>query len=442
MSKLFSFPVATYCFIFVVILVADPLRGNDTFFENRVVNTSSNSNASLGDPLTVSWSLVPDGTVYQNDTTNFIVTLDDAFGVAAANRTSDFTQRPWFAPIQNGLDSFSNKSGLTYRYEPADDGAEFSLVNGAENNTGVAGVRGDLRIAGAGFSSAFGGISTVPLPNRSSLTPIDRGHSGILFNTNFRDGAFDTNTLDFLTTHENMHAVGSQHIRVNDSNSLSAVTGRGGTSEGPQFTDLLTLQRRYGDVFEKNGGNDSFANATLLGALSQDSPLTLGFDAGVGTATSSLMVANDEVDFVSIDDDGDTDVFGFTTTGSDDVVIALTPRGPSYTYTNELIDLINGEETIFDIDASSLSDLSLTVLDSNGNIVQFADANGLGLGESITLSQATGDFFVQINGAAEESTQFYALEITSVPTTVPEPSSLMLLGLAGLVGATVRRRHK
>ena len=440
MPKMFSFPVVTSCFIFVVILVAAPVRGNDTFFENRVINTSSNSNASLGDPLDVSWSLVPDGTVYQDDTTNFIVTLDDAFGVAAANRTSDFTQRPWFNPIQNALDSYTNKSGLTYRYEPADDGAEFSLVNGADNNTGIAGVRGDLRIAGAGISTTFGGVSAVPRPNLSSLSPIDRGHSGILLNTDFRDGAFDAGSVDFLITHENLHAVGSQHIRVNESNSLSAVTGRGGTSEGPQFTDLLTLQRRYGDALEKNGGNDSVANATLLGSLSQDSPLTLGFDAGVGTATSSLTVANDDVDFVSIDDVSDTDVFGFTVTGSDDVVIDLTPRGPSYSYTNELIDLINGERTVFNIDASSLSNLSLTVLDSNGNVVEFADTNGLGLGESITLSQATGDFFVQINGAAEE-TQFYALEITSVASTVPEPSTLMLLGLAGLVGATVRRRH-
>ena len=51
MSKLFTFHLAICCFIFVAILVADPVRGNDTFFENRVVNTSSNSNASLGDPL-------------------------------------------------------------------------------------------------------------------------------------------------------------------------------------------------------------------------------------------------------------------------------------------------------------------------------------------------------------------------------------------------------
>lgn len=416
--------LAACCFLFVV-MVSTTAHANDLIWDNRVANSTHVTNHSLGDPMTVTWSITPDGTKISSNTSNLISTLDELYGVQNGNPTGDFSNRPWFVPIQNALDSFALKSGLTYIYEPNDDGADHFTVNGRytdlnnripENSfSGELGVRGDLRITGYDFSWA-GGFSAVPssVALDSNFTPVDRGHSGIVLSSSFGNGVGlgNTGTIDFLITHENMHAVGSNHIRVNNSNSLSTVTGSGGTSQGPQFTDLLTLQRRYGDVNEKNNGNDSIANATNIGAVDLDLPIRLGFNAGIGTANSSLQVANDAVDFVSIDDDGDTDVYRFSVSGSQLVAIELEPRGPAYSFTNQRTG-----STVYNIDASSLSDLSLSLFDSSGTLLDTVDANGVGDGESLMLSPpASGDYYVQVNGDADDI-QFYALEISSFVAT-------------------------
>lgn len=410
------------------VLAASNAWAVDTFFENRVVNSSLTSDAALGDPVTVTWSIVPDGTdvITSSRDTDLIATLDAFHNVTDTSNT-DLTQRVWFAPIQNALDSFTNKCGLTYIYEPNDDGAPLSTVNGrfttgqtfdnqtstGESFTGEPGVRGDLRITGIGVIGALGFTSvpsTTPTPN---FTPVDRGHSNIFLTTAVD---LDLNSIDFLITHENLHATGSQHIRINDTNNLSAVTGSGGTRAGPQFPDLLGLHRRYGDFFEKNGGNDTLNTATDLGSVSSTSTARIGFDAGIGSSTAALQVADEQVDFVSIDGDTDTDFFRFTSTSAtDEVVIHLTPRGPAYTYTNEII-ASGGEPTEFNIDASMQSNLGFRLLDSSGNILQTVDANGVGLGESIALTLGAGDFFIEVSGDADNP-QFFALEITSSPPT-------------------------
>ena len=420
------------CVSSLFLLSAD-VFATDTLVDFRVINSSQTSNASLGDPVTVTWSLVPDGTKIGSNESNFISFLDELHNVT--NPTDDLTDRVWFAPIQNALDSFTNKSGLTYIYEPNDDGAELSTVNGrffsGVSTTGEAGVRGDYRIAGYPFQGA-GAFTSNPTEFSfiNGFTPVDRGHSNTFIST-VGNIELTLNALDFLISHETMHSVGSSHIQVNGAANLSAVTGSGGTTAGPQFADLLTLQRRYGDFYEKNGGNDTFSTATDLGTVDIDAPLQIGFDAGMGGSTLALQVRDSEVDFVSIDDDGDADFFRFTSiSATDEVVINLTPRGPMYTYTNERI-LEDGERLEIFIDSSNLSDLSLSVLDSNGNTLQSVDLNGVGEEETITLNPGVGDFFVQVNGDAD-NIQFYALEISTAPafievsTTTVAPTTNLL----------------
>src|SRR5262249_21725810 len=102
-----------------------------------------------GDPTTLRWSILPDGVSIPGDPTTgeltspstLIATLDARFGAGPGG--SDLTRRPWFHLFTDCYDRLSELSGLTYVYEPAEDGAPI-----AANDIGIINVRGDIRIGG------------------------------------------------------------------------------------------------------------------------------------------------------------------------------------------------------------------------------------------------------------------------------------------------------
>ena len=120
---------------------------------NRWSTTATNGGGlGQGDPTTLTWSFVPDGTGFSggcgvtgeddNDPSNLIAFLDARFGAGPGG--NDLTQRPWFAHFEKVFDRWEELTGNTYNYEDDDDGADF----GGGSVGGVLNVRGDVRIGG------------------------------------------------------------------------------------------------------------------------------------------------------------------------------------------------------------------------------------------------------------------------------------------------------
>lgn len=341
-----------------------------------------------GSPVTVTWSFAPDGTNVQGPASNLISFLDTNFGAGSGN--ADYTQRPWFSIFDQSFARLNALAGVTFVYEPHDDGAAFSSVT-----RGVIGIRGDQRLGGKSYGAGNSTLASNFFPDWSDMM-INTDQAGFLANpvNNYRGFR---NTL----MHELMHGLGISHVSSSDARFLIEPV-LGTSFDGPQLDDILAMQRLYGDVLEKNGGNDTAAAATLLGTLGEGQPLVRG------TLGDSTVVAGTAVDFLSIDDNSDTDFYRFTLNQPLAVTLSVTPKGTSYQTTNPDTSL---PETTFN--SRELSDLSLALFDANG-VVQLgstADANGLGGGETIVRELNSGSYLARIKGA-QDDVQLYQLAVS------------------------------
>jgi len=374
--------------------------------ENRWSRTATNSSTgSRGTPVTVTWSFPPDGTLIPGNTSgtvpsNLLSFLDTNFGTGSGG--TDLTQRPWFSIFSQSTARISALSGVTFVYEPNDDGRAFSSLNIAQ---GVLGVRGDIRLGGKSFGAGSNTLASNFFPDYSEMM-INTDKVSFFTNSSNNYRLF-RNTI----VHELLHGLGISHIDSSNAAFLMEPT-ISGAFDGPQLDDLLALQRNYGDFYEKNGGNDTYDRATPLGQLSPTQPLAIG---ALGSTTS---IAPTQVDFLSIDDDSDTDFFSFSISSRYDVRLQLSPRGTSYQVGPE-----GGTQTT--LNTLSLSNLSLALMDTNGtSLLALADANGSGLGEEIMRQLLPGTYYARVKGSANDI-QLYGLNLFA---TAPVPRNLVWVG--------------
>lgn len=345
----------------------------------------------MGTPATVTWSFAPDGTSIPDATSNLINFLDVNFGAGPGG--ADLTQRPWFWIFDQSFARLSALSGITYVYEPNDDGAAFS--NSFALGGGALGVRGDVRLSGKSYGPGSNTLATNYYPD----------HGDMMINTDKGDYLSNSasNYRRFRNTlmHEQMHGMGVSHVNSSDATFLIEPT-LVATFDGPQLDDILAMQRLYGDVLEKNGGNDAPFVATPLGALAVGAPLIRG------TLGDSTAVAGTAVDFLSIDDDSDVDFFQFSIAQPLEVSLALTPKGATYQ-----IGPVDGPQTSYN--SRSLNDLSLALFDASGSL-QMASANafGPGFGESLNRELQAGSYLVRVTGSADD-VQLYEIALNATP---------------------------
>ena len=106
------------------------------FYANRWGQTAiSGSGLQQGDPTTITWGFVPDGTLQTGNQFNggsrpseLVSFMDTIIGPGPGG--DDLTQRPWFAPFEQSFGRWEQVSGLTYLYEPNDDGVNFASQQG------------------------------------------------------------------------------------------------------------------------------------------------------------------------------------------------------------------------------------------------------------------------------------------------------------------------
>lgn len=377
-------------------------------FQRWSRTATDGSGLGQGDPTTLTWSFVPDGTTTTTNTgspttsgpSDLIAFLDDLRGDNGGG--SDLTQRPWFEIFEDSYARLGEVSGLTFVYEDDDDG-----VSQATSNRGILNTRGDIRIAGRSIDGQSGSntLAFNSFPNNGEMV-IDTD------NTTFYGGTSNNNrAFRNVIMHEVGHGLGIEHLESNNASFL--LEPFISTSfDGPQFDDILALHRGYGDFNEKsnNGaGNDTAGNATALGALSLNTTKSIGTDA------DDTFVSSVDTDFVSIDDNSDTDYYSFSLSIGAVLDLVLTPMGPTYNTAPQT----DPATTQTPYDSSALSDLALALFDTNGSsLLASSSAGGLGDSESIlgfTLTDP-GTYFVRVTGD-QDFAQFYQLDLlaTALP---------------------------
>jgi len=379
--------------ILTVLLLIGALHAANTTDGQRWTSTATQpTGLTLGSPITLLWSIVPDGlslpTTYTdpaanpNPVSNLIARLDTLWNVPTVDRISDFTLRPWFIAVKSELDIYASKTGITYQYV-TDDAAAW----GAGGKTSAP-TRGDVRIGGTALINALGYNG---YPNNGDMV---LNTSGTTFAS--------SSSLKLVFAHEHAHGLGLGHLTVNPGGSNpganSVVSGSGGNVNGPQLNDLLALQRKYGDFFEKSGGNDTPATATPLGTVTPSSILSKGLHI------DDVLISAAQTDILSIDDSSDVDCFSFAITSALDVRITVTPLGPSYTYIPE-----GGSITA--VNAAALADLSFVVRNTAGSVIATINNTAIGNAETTDLNlTTTGTYTVSVTGAASKS-QFYSIRV-------------------------------
>ena len=325
-----------------------------------------------GDPTTLTYSFVPDGT-----------TVPAANGAPAGPSTLFATfnaafpsQATWQDRVHDALQRWGDLTGITYVYEPNDDGVQLSSASGQ------LGVRGDVRIACKSIDGGSNILAYNSYPNNGDMV-LDQDDIGLFDNTSNNYRAFYN-----VIAHEHGHGIGIAHVcPINVTKLMEPFLGT--AFEGPQFDDILTGQRLYGDA---NEPNDTPQTATDLGTL------------GNGTDFTTLQ---------SIDGIADVDWFTFTVTTAKRVDIRVQPGGAPYLEGDQLGTGACEPGTNFD--PRTLRNLGFELRDTNAAIVlQTTNAQPAGVAEVSApfLLPAAGTYHLRVFGGAADTIQMYDLDVS------------------------------
>jgi len=363
---------------------------------NRWTSTQTDGVGNArGTALTLLWSVVPDGASYSRSARSDVVGyLDDAWSVAAASRTADLTNRPWWQLMDRVYEQFERVSGLTLTYV-----AE-------RNSDGSSSQRsGDIRIGGETIDNDVAGVlADSTFPNGGDMRlDTSRDANG---NPSWWHSAAAQAQFRNLIAHESGHGMGLDHDTLTGAKTVMA-TPLQSSFWGLQFDDAYALNRLYGDPREKNGASDGADRPIELGAFAAGGTLSLG-----GSASSSVVWELDG-DWLGIDGLSDEDWFRFTLSGSVSADIAVTPLGPSYVSSNAEVGQFVGTHQ---------SDLHFQLFSADA-VTQLATRDALGLGGAESLegfSLQPGAYYLRVAGK-HDLNQFYALDLEFVSLTPPGP---------------------
>ncbi len=363
---------------------------------SRWTSTATNaSTGSTGQGMTLTWSIVPDGTLLgsgegePNAGSTLRADLNALYG----------SQANWLPIIQQVFNEWSSISGVTYVYEPNDDGVAFS-----SSNNGILGTRGDVRIGAHPIDGAYGTLAYNWSPGYGDMVIDSNDLTGSGYMTNL---ANESRRLRNVMAHEHGHGLGFNHVDpVNGTKLMEATAST--SFDGPQFDDMLAVNRNYGDIYEKGAGDNTAASAVNFGTLTVGQPIQ---NASLSTTS-------------------DVDYYKFTLSTAKDTSITVLPFGPTYLQGPQ-----GGSVTSFN--AQAQMDLEFQLIASNGTtVLATVNATGVGSAESTTFSSlAAGTYYLKVlpAPAAADSAQMYNATISLAGAVTPTT----LVGLDTLRNLTI-----
>lgn len=344
---------------------------------DRWTSTVTNPTTVLGEPITLRYSFVPDGTQITNGgTSDLQARLNTIYG----NNTA-----AWQSLFQQAFDRWSQLSGVNYVFEPNDDGAVFPTSNGSLN------VRGDVRIGGHPIDGNFNVLAYNFFPNQGDMV-LDTSDSY------FTQTGNNSRALRNVVMHEHGHGLGFAHVCPINGTKLMEPTANN-SYDGPRHDDLRAVQRNYGDPFEPN---NAAVQATVLGSLPVGTTI-LGTPPAPGIPLGSIL---------SIDANAEQDWFRFTATANTQVSVTVTPVGNSYDDSDQANTGACNSGNI--IDSSRVANLEVQIFATNGvNILANANTLPLGAAETATTILPTaGDYYFRVaESDAPVEAQLYSVSI-------------------------------
>lgn len=331
---------------------------------------SSGGGLQQGDPTIIRYSFVPDGTFIPSGvgepsgSSNMFSVLNSQFG----------NPNTWQNVIHSAFDRWGELTGVTYVFEPNDDGATHGAVGGVVN------VRGDVRIGMKFIDGGSNILAYNAYPNNGDMV-LDSGDASFFANPSANYRRFFN-----VLTHEHGHGLGIAHVcPINDTKLMEPLIST--FYSGPQYDDILTGQRLYGDPLEPN---DSNAAPTVLGPVSD----------GITNVTN-----------ISIDGSSDIDQFTFSVASNKLATISVVPTGTPYL---EGPQLQNGNcSSGTTLNPSALRNLNVFLFNGAGStLLAFASTAGIGQTETISnYAVSAGTYSVRVTGSGLDQIQTYRLEI-------------------------------
>jgi len=353
----------------------------------RWTNTASGATGTTGNAITLTWSIVPDGTLLTsgngepNVPSDFIARMNAIYG----------TQATWLPIVAQVFSEWSAVAGVTYVYQPTDDGVTMS-----NNAPGVLGVRGDVRIGAHPIDGGFNVLAYDYFPNFGDMTidSNDLVSGGFMFGTGNNSRA-----LRNVMAHEHGHGLGFNHVDpINNTKLMEAFAST--NFDGPQFDDILAANRNYGDIYEKSGNNNAPARAVDRGTLGEGS---------------------DVVNTLSMSTTGDQDYFKFNLTQPRAIKITVAPQGTTYQQGAQ-----GGTTTAFN--AKAQMDLQFQLIASDGStVLQTINNTAAGSDEIFNqLDLPAGTYYIRVSPAtnALNSAQMYRLTTLVGQLAIPLTDSI------------------
>jgi hypothetical protein len=352
-----------------------------------------------GDPITITWSLAPDGIAWDGGANNLFADLDAKFG---GNRAL------WISLIEASFARWSDLTGITYQRvsvagQDWDDGAAFGAAGSAS--------RGTVRIGSRSLGGANGTLAYNYFPSNGDMV-LDSSESWGASANQYR---FFRNVV----MHEHGHGMGLEHSCPFNGIKLME-PGLVTTFDGPQQDDIRGMQRNYGDPFEPN---NTIATSTPLDGIAGGSidPINPGSVITLGTLPPNQLgqpnPGNSSI--LSLDANGEVDFFRFDLAAARLVTVTVTPIGTTYT---DLPQNANGScpnSPTNNVNALAIADIAVDLLNPSGQVLATANATAAGASEVLTgvLAPAgTSHIRVQEANAPTES-QLYRVQVQPATTT-------------------------
>lgn len=353
---------------------------------------------NAGDPITLSWSLVPDGLQWDGGASNLFAQMDSKFG---GNRSL------WISLIEASFARWSALSGISYTRITTggndwDDGAAWGSSGNAS--------RGTIRIGMRPLDGVNGVLAYNYFPNNGDMV-LDSNENWALSSGSYR-------SFRNVFMHEHGHGLGFEHTcPVNSTKLMEPGTSLPPSYDGPQQDDIRLVHARYGDPFEPN---NVVAQATPLNVIADvQQPITPGTTLTLGTLPTNYNnqpnPANASI--LSVDANGEVDYFSYIVNGARLVTLTVTPIGSTY---NEAPQNSNGTcGTNSSTNGLAIADLAFDAQTATGLSIVSQNATPAGSVETISnLLVPSGTNLIRVYEAdAPAQSQLYRLSVQVLPSS-------------------------